>query len=93
MIQHIRNLITCSYDLLHTSPDFAVIRAATSKMRPIDDDFLRLTKELAILKADLREELGKLSGIIEQMDGVVDDLKLLIERKEENLKNLRTKLN
>lgn len=92
MIQHIRNLITCSYDLLHTSPDFDVIRAATYKVRHIDDDFLRLTKELAILKADLREELGKLSGIIEQIDGVVDDLKLLVERKEENIKNLKNKL-
>lgn len=92
MIQHVRTLITGSYNLLHTSPDFAFIKAATSKAEHIDDDFLRLTKELAMLKVALRQELGKLSGIIEQIDGVVDDLKLLIERKEQNIKNLKTKL-
>ncbi len=93
MIQHIRNLISDSYNLFDSSPDFAVIRAATSKMGHIDDDFLKLTKELAILRADLRNELGKLSGIIEEVDGVVGELKLLISRKEENLRNLRTKIN
>ena len=78
MIQHVRNLITESYNLLHCSPDFAMIRTAICKEKYIDEDFLRLTKELAVLKADLRGELSDLSGTIEKMDGVVGEFKQLI---------------
>ncbi len=93
MIQHIRILITSSYDLLHSSPDFAFIRAATSKAEHIDDNFLRLTKELAILKADLREDLTNLSGTIEEIEVTINHFKSLIQRKEENIKNLKNKIN
>lgn len=93
MIEHIRDLITESYNLFHSSPEFAMIRTATFKERYIDDDFLRLTKELAILKTDLREELSELSSTIEEMEGVVNEFKLLIARKQENIRNTRTKIN
>lgn len=93
MIQHIRNLITESYNLLHSSPDFAFIRAATGKAEHIDDNFLRLTKELAILKADLREDLTNLSGTIEEIEVTINHFKSLIQRKEENIKNSKNKIN
>lgn len=93
MIQHIRNLITESYNLLHSSPDFTFIRVATSKAEHIDDNFLRLTKELAILKANLRENLSELSGTIEEIEVTINHFKSLIQRKEENIKNSKNKIN
>lgn len=93
MINNIRKLLTQSYILLDNNDDFAMIRAATFKEKYIDDDFLRLTKELAILKADLRENLNELSGVIEGIDGVVGEFKQLIERKQENIKNVKFKIN
>jgi hypothetical protein len=84
MINHIRTLITQSYDLLNNNPDFAFIRNAGVNATIISDDFLKLTKELADLKWQFREALHNLSTVVEEMDGVIGDIKLVIKR--ENMK-------
>lgn len=85
MINHIRTLITQGYGFLQDHYDFTLIKSVTVNALVIPDDFLKLTKELTELKWQLRESLNKLSVTVEEIDGVITHLKIVIER--ENMKN------
>lgn len=91
MIEQIRQLITGLYDLLSMNTDCFVVHPVAAKLIYTDGDFLRLKKELALLKAELRTELGKLSELAEEIDGVVAELKNLINRKEKKFKTRKYK--
>ena len=84
-----RTIITQGYNLLHSNPDFALIKNVTINAVVLPDDFLKLTKELTELKWRLRESLNNLSAVVEETEGVIAEIKLIIER--ENMKKKRDK--
>ena len=84
-----RAIITQGYSFLQSNPDFLFIKRATVNALNLPDDFLKLTKELTELKWQLRESLNNLSAVVEEIDGVIADLKIIIER--ENMKSKKVK--
>jgi cell division protein ZapA (FtsZ GTPase activity inhibitor) len=91
LIDHIRTIITQGYSLLQSNPDFTLIKSVTVNALVIPDDFLKLTKELTELKWQLRESLNKLSAVVEEMDGAINEIKLVIERENMKKKKGETK--
>lgn len=86
MTNEIRSLITNAYELLTHHPDFDLIKSAMIKLPALSDDFFRLNNELNRLKFDLRTEINTVSHLTEEIEGVVNEIKLLIERKKRNFK-------
>jgi len=89
LINHMRTIITQGYGLLQSNPDFTLIKNVTINALVLPDDFLKLTKEVTELKWQLREALNNLSAVVEEIDGVIGDLKIVIER--ENMKKKKDK--
>lgn len=89
LISHMRTIITQGYGILQSNPDFTLIKNAAIHAELIPDDFLTLNKELTGLKWKLRELLNNLSAAVEETDGVISCLKIVIER--ENMKKKKDK--
>jgi len=89
LINHMRTIITQGYSLIQANPDFTLIKSVTINAAVLPDDFLKLTKELAELKWQARESLNNLSAVTEEIEGVVNEIKLVIER--ENMKKKKDK--
>jgi hypothetical protein len=89
LINHMRTIITQGYNLLHSNPDFALIKNVTINALVLSDDFLKLSGELTEVKWKLRKSLNNLSAVVEEMEGVIGDLKIVIER--ENMKKKKDK--
>lgn len=92
MIEHIRNLITVTYGLLDSNPDFSLINHAITNFKNIPDDFLKLNKELRELKMKLRMSLHETTRVSDQIDGVIKEMKIIINREKVKDKTLERKL-
>ena len=72
MVEHIRKLITVTYDLI-TSPDIFEHR----RNNPIStrDDVLRLRRDMRYLILDLRVHLTKMSELVDEIDIIDREMK------------------
>lgn len=82
LINHMRTIITQGYGILQSNSDFTLIKNVTINAAVLPEDFLKLTKELTELKWQLRESLNNLSAVIEEIEGVIGDIKLVIDRED-----------
>ncbi len=92
MIDHIRNLITVTYGFLDSNADFLLIKHAISNFKNIPDDFTKLGPELRELKMSLRMNLHEITRITDQIDGVIKEMKIIINREKIKDKTLERRM-
>ena len=81
MVEHIRKLITVTYDLI-TSPDIFECR----RSNPIStrDDVLKLRRDMRSLILDLRVHLTKMSELVEEIDIIDRQMKYKFNENQLN---------
>ena len=81
MVEHIRKLITVTYDLI-TSPDIFECR----RNNPINtrDDVLKLRRDMRSLILDLRVHLTKMSELVEEIDIIDRQMKYKFNESQLN---------
>ena len=89
LINHMRTIITQGYSLLQANPDFTLIKSVTINAEVLPDDYLKLTGELAEVKWKLRRSLDSVSAVTEEIEGIINEIKLVIDR--ENMKKKKDK--
>ena len=93
MFDHVRSMISQSYELLESAPMWARIKESNIHNANPADEFLRINKELSFLKKELRDRLYQTSSTLKKLEGVYTEFGWIEEREKMQGKYKNKKFN